>query len=225
MKSLLISLLLSMTIAQALAVIWPIRLFVRQKLYRPYMGVPGLLDMPHRKQMFLLALFPPGKVNVKNNEELDFAKKTIVMPPAWPAAWHQVMQVKYPLFTAYTTDMALWLSTPPYTQFTGKLPPQAHPDYTILKYSPQILRQFRLDFKGQDPELAIIYDYFSPCNFCTKEIIRRKKALKIPDGKVIVTYVKKYYGDGEDPDANIKELTDNGVIAEQLDKINQMLFF
>ena len=138
MKSLLISLLLSMTIAQVMAVKWPIQLFVRQKLYRPYMGVPGLLDMNHRKQMFLLALFRPGIVTVKNNKDLEFAKKTVVIPPAWPAAWHQVMKVKYPLFTAYTADMALWLSTPSYSQFTGKLPPQAHPDYTILRYSPQI---------------------------------------------------------------------------------------
>ena len=222
MKSLLILLLLSMIVAQVLAVKWPIKLFVRQKLYRPYMRVPALLDMPHRKQMFLLALFPPGTVTF-HNEELDFPKKTIVMPPAWPASWHK-MEVQYPLFTAYSTNMAIWLSTPPYSQFKGKLPPQAHPDYTILKYTPQILRQFRLDYGGKDPELAVMYDYFSPCNFCTNEIIRRKKALKIPDGKVVVTYTKKYYGNGEDPDKNIKALRDNGIIVEEVDKIDQMLF-
>ena len=168
MKSLLILLLLSMTIAQVLAVKWPIQLFVRQKLYRPYMWVPGMLDMPHRKQMFLLALFPPSKVTFCN-EELDF--KTIVMPPSWPKSWRKVTEVEYPLYTTYSPDVAIWLSTPPYSQFEGKLPPQAHPDNTILKYSPQILSQFRLDYGGKDPELAIMYTYFSPCNFCTKQII------------------------------------------------------
>ena len=81
------------------------------------------------------------------------------------------------------------------------------------------MRKFRLDFGGQDPEVAIIYDYFSPCNFCTKEIIRWKKALKIPDGKIILAYTKKFQGDDEDPDANDKELRANGVIVLQIDKI------
>ena len=189
--------------------------FVRNYLYIPYKGVPGQVTMfPHAKQFFTLALIPPGKVNVEMTT-LEFPKVSKLTAIPWKK-FVRVQSVNYPLYHAASGLMSMYLSVIDYSQYTahGGLPVESHPDFSILSYHQNILKEFRTEFQGKDPALVLMYSYYSPCNDCTDELIRVKNDLHVPHSTpIFLGYSKKFTKGGQTPEANIMKLLRNGFVV------------
>ena len=188
--------------------------FVRDYLYIPYRGVPALLTLPHAKQVFVLALIPPGRVSMEMTI-LEFHKVSKLTVIPW-TKFVKVQSVNYPLYHAASRLMSVYISVVDYSQYTvhSGLPVQAHPDFSILSYHQNILKEFRTEFQGKDPALVLMYSYYSPCNGCTDELIRVKTALHVPRATpIFLGYSKKFDKGGQTPEANIVKLVNNGFIV------------
>ena len=190
--------------------------FVRNYLYIPYKGVPGVLNptRPHAKQVFVLGLIPPGRVSL-DMTILQFHKVSKLTAIPWKK-FVRVQSVNYPLYHAASGLMSMYLSVVDYSQYTvhGGLPVEAHPDFSILSYHQNILKEFRAEFQGKDPALVLMYSYYSPCNDCTDELIHVKNDLHVPQSTpIFLGYSKKFDRGDQTPDVNIRKLINNGFIV------------
>ena len=192
--------------------------FVRDYLYIPYKGVPGALNptRPHAKQLFVLALIPPGRVSL-DITILQFHEVSKLTAIPWKR-FAQVKSVSYPLYHAASGLMSMYVSFVDYSKYTKKsgVPVEAHPDFSILSYHQNILKEFRKLFQGKDPAMVLMYSYYSPCNGCTDELIRVKNDLRVPKATpIFLGYSKKFENKKmhQTPDANILKLTRNGFIV------------
>ena len=188
--------------------------FVRDYLYIPYKDVPRqVTKISHAKQVFVLALIPPGRVNVYPTTLIFPTVSALTVIPF--KEFVQVQSVSYPLYHAASGLMSMYLSVVDYSKGTPAhgLPVEAHPDFAILSYHQNIMKKFKAEFQGKDPALVLMYSYYSPCNGCTDELIRVKNGLAPRGTPIYLGYSKPYDRGGQTPAANIAKLGMNGFIV------------
>ena len=189
--------------------------FVKNYLYKPYKDVPSkITQFPYAKQIFVLALIPPGRVSLEMSI-LQFHKVSKLTAIPWKK-FVQIKSVPYPLYHAASGLMSMYISAVDYSQYTVKsgLPVEAHPDFSIVSYHENIIKEFRAEFQGKDPAVVLMYSYFLPCNDCTDELIVVKTALHVPKATpVFLGYSKPYVKLGQTPKENLEKLRESGFIV------------
>ena len=213
MKVLLIFILLSVATTGVLSELKiDALMFMRDYLYIPYKDVPGVLNpsRSHAKQVFVLALIPPGQVTWTSlwmENILIFTKN--IRPIPWKN-FGKVKNVEVPLYHASSKEMSVYLSVIDYAKYKDTTPVEAHPDYSIVKNFQKILSQFRVEFHASNPSLVLMYSYFSPCNDCTNALIGNVK--KYIPGPIFIGFSKIFVKKGQTPVANMHKLAKNGFI-------------
>ena len=157
--------------------------------------MPGRLNLSrsHVKQVFVLALIPPGRVNVKTTTLVFSEGSKLTAIPR--TKFVQVQSVNYPLYHAASGLMSMYISVVDYSQYTAHsgIPFEAHLYFSILSYHQNILKEFRIEFCGKDPALVLMYNYYSPCNDSTNEMIHVKNDLNVPKATpILLGYSKKF---------------------------------
>ena len=190
--------------------------FVKDYLYIPYKDVPGeITPYSHAKQVFVLALIPPGRITLRNTF-LVFPKVNKLTDITITIPWKKFAKdkgVNVPLYHAASNLMSVYISVIDYSQYTAHsgIPVEAHPDFSILSHIHYILKQFRGIYQGKSPAVVLMYSYYSPCNDCTDVLIQVKYYLPTP---IFLGYSKKFENKKmhQTPDQNIWDLTKNGFI-------------